>query len=64
MAKVDKQLPSETIAILLEHKKEILNNISTHYQINLTDANSDSDRLFKYGFIFVTLLETATGSLP
>jgi len=63
MAKVDKQIPSETLAALLKHKKEVLDNISQHYQIELADANADNERLFKYGFIFVSLLETITGAL-
>ena len=63
MAKVDKQIPSETLAVLLKHKKEVLDNISQHYQIELADTNTDNERLFKYGFIFVSLLETITGAL-
>ena len=63
MSKVDKQIPSETLAVLLQHKKEVLDNISQHYQIELADANADNERLFKYGFIFVSLLETTTAAL-
>jgi len=63
MTTVDRQLPKETLELLLQHKKEILDNISSHYQSELDDANSDSDKLFKYGFIFAALVETAVSGL-
>jgi len=63
MAPVDKQLPKETLELLLQHKKEVLDNISSHYQSELSDANVDSDKLFKYGFVFAALVETAISGL-
>lgn len=63
MLSVDKQLPKETLELLLLHKKEVLENISHHYCEELADANTDGDRLFKYGFIFASLVETTVGGL-
>lgn len=57
------QIPDTTLEILLKHKKEILDNISLHYKDELLDANQDSEKLFKYGFIFVGLVETVIGGL-
>ena len=54
----NQQVPDKTLEILLNHKKEILDNISTHYKDELSDANQDSEKLFKYGFIFVGLVNT------
>ncbi len=63
MARVDKQLPHETLEILLKHKKEVLDNISTHYRVELDDASADSEKLFKYGFIFVGAVETVIATV-
>jgi len=63
MPPVDKQIPKETLEILLGHKKEVLENISNHYREEMSDANIDSDRLFKYGFIFAGLVEATIGGL-
>lgn len=59
----NQQIPDKTLEILLNHKKDILANISLHYKDELEDASQDSEKLFKYGFIFVGLVETIVGSL-
>lgn len=63
MSSVDRQIPKATLELLLNHKKEILENISNHYYEELRDANVDSERLFKYGFIFAGVVETTVGGL-
>jgi hypothetical protein len=63
MSSVDKQIPKATLQLLLDHKKDILENISRHYCEELKDANADGERLFKYGFIFVGVVETTVGGL-
>jgi len=63
MTTVDPQLPKETLELLLQHKKEVLENISRHYQSELDDATADGERLFKYGFTFAALVETAISGL-
>ena len=57
------KIPSETLEILLNHKKDVLENISTHYKEELNDANVDSEKLFKYGFIFTGVVEGVVGGL-
>jgi hypothetical protein len=63
MSPVEKQVPQETLEVLLRTKEEMLNNISSHYREELNDANLDAERLFKYGFVPVALVLTIVGGL-
>ena len=63
MPSVDKQIPEKMLSILLQHKKEVLDNITAQYKEEMADANADGERLFKYGFIFAGVLQTVMGGL-
>jgi hypothetical protein len=63
MPPVDKRVPRQTLDALLLHKKEVLANIATHYHEEIQDADQDSERLFKYGFIFAAVVQTIIGGL-
>ena len=60
MDQVNRRIPQDTLETLLRHKREVLENINTRYQAELTDADKDSERLFKYGFIFVSAIQGLT----
>ncbi len=60
MTPVNQRIPHETLETLLEHKQKVLENISARYQVDLADADRDSERLFKYGFIFVGTIQGLT----
>jgi hypothetical protein len=60
---VDKQISEKVLGTLLQHKKEVLDNITTQYKEEMADANADGERLFKYGFIFAGAIQTVMGGL-
>lgn len=61
MGQVNRRIPQDTLETLLKHKQGVLSNINARYQTELADADKDSERLFKYGFIFVGAIEGLTG---
>ncbi|MGD8465951.1 MAG: hypothetical protein PVI09_18980 [Anaerolineae bacterium] len=63
MPPVDKRVPRQTLDALLLHKKEVLANIAAHYHEEIQDADQDSERLFKYGFILAAVVQTIIGGL-
>jgi len=62
VSQMDKQLPPETLEVLLKHKKEILDNILAKYKAEMDDASSDSEKLFRYGFIFAAMVQSIAGA--